>query len=158
MITVYTDGACKNNPGVGGYAAVMLFDNPEIGIKIIAGGEPHTTNSRMELMGVLKALSWIYSNYPLEKIHIYTDSQYVTNAINKGWLEKWIERDFRNIKNKDLWLLMYKYVCRINPTFTWVRGHNGNMYNEIADKIASDATFFQGVPMDYKPAKVKLAA
>lgn len=151
MIHVYTDGACKGNPGVGGFSAVLVFEGVQgEEIKIIAGGEPYTTNNRMEIRGVLEALSWIYKHYPNEEVTIYSDSQYITNAVGKGWLDKWIEKDFKNIKNKDLWLRMYKYICRINPTLVWVKGHDGDTYNELADKIASDATYFQGVPIDYK--------
>lgn len=150
MINVYPDGACKGNPGIGGYAAVMVFDNAENNIKIIAGGDPHSTNNRMEITAVLAALSWIYDNHPNEKITVYSDSQYTVRAITESWLEKWIDKDFKNIKNKDLWLRLYKYVCKLDVKFVWVRGHNGNNFNELADKIASDATYYQGVPVDYK--------
>ena len=150
MINVYPDGACKGNPGIGGYAAVIVFENTDDNIKIIAGGDPRSTNNRMEITAVLAALSWIYENCREEKVTVHSDSQYIVKAINDQWLEKWIDKDFKNIKNKDLWLKLYKYVCKLNVTFTWVKGHNGNSFNELADKIASDATYYQGIPVDYK--------
>lgn len=150
MINVYPDGACKGNPGIGGYAAVLVFENPENDVKIIAGGDPRSTNNRMEITAVLSALSWIYDNCPEEQISVYSDSQYIVRAVNELWLEKWIDKDFKNIKNKDLWLRLYKYICKLNVNFIWVKGHNGHTFNELADKIASDATYYQGVPVDYK--------
>lgn len=150
MISVYTDGACKNNPGIGGYAAVMVIDSSIKDVKVIAGGAPHTTNNRMELTGVLAALVWIYNNVPNEQVIVYSDSKYIVRAINEAWLERWIDKDFRNIKNQDLWLRLYKYICKLDVKFEWVKGHAGNTFNELADKIASDATYYQGVPVDYK--------
>ena len=150
MINVYPDGACKGNPGVGGYAALLIFENTNNDIKVIAGGDPHSTNNRMEITAVLAALSWIYDNCPTEQITIYSDSKYMVRAVNELWLEKWIDKDFKNIKNKDLWLRIYKYICKLDVKFVWVKGHNGHPFNELADKIASDATYYQGVPVDYK--------
>lgn len=150
MIQVYSDGACKGNPGIGGYASIMVFDNTNLNIKIIAGGDPKSTNNRMEITAVLTALSWIYDNHSNQEIIVYSDSQYMVRAINELWLEKWIDKDFNNIKNKDLWLRLYKYICKLNVKFVWIKGHDGNNFNELADKLATEACYFQGVPFDYK--------
>ena len=156
MINIYPDGACKGNPGIGGYAAIIVSDNIDDDIKIIAGGEPQSTNNRMEITAVLKALSWVYDNKPSELVIVHSDSQYLVRAINESWLEKWIDKDFKNIKNKDLWLKLYKYICKLNLEFKWVKGHDGHKFNELADNLASEACYFQGVPFDYKASKINI--
>jgi ribonuclease HI len=150
---VYTDGACKGNPGIGGYAAIILY--PDNKIKVIAGGEEYTTNNRMELMGVIKALEYIANTHESKQITLYTDSQYISRAINEGWLSKWLDHSFEKIKNKDLWLRIWKYVCMLNVEFIWVKGHANNQYNELADKFAQEACYFQGKAFDYLGAVPK---
>jgi len=148
---IFTDGACKNNPGAGGYAAVIIPDNYEETqqLTIISGGELKTTNNRMELTAVIKALEYCFNLTYIGEIIIYSDSQYVTRAINEEWLERWIDKHFKGIKNQDLWLKIWKYICKLNVRFEWIRGHSDITYNELADKLASEACFFQGEPFIY---------
>lgn len=138
-VTLYTDGSCLKNPGPGGWAAVLKHGEVT---KNISGGAPYTTNNKMELTAVLQGLYAL--RYPCE-VEVVTDSQYVTNAINKGWIENWAETKFSGRKNGNLWAQLYKLMKIHKITFTWVRGHNGHYYNEICDKLAqSEAKRYAG--------------
>ena len=142
-IQIYTDGACSNNPGPGGWAAIIIIKNK---ITEIHGFEDNTTNNRMELTASIKSLQFIKNNMQLDKvkrIDIYTDSAYVANAINQKWLKKWYLKDWMSktgtkIKNIDLWTQLYDLLqetnCNIN--FIKIKGHSGNLLNEEVDKIA----------------------
>lgn len=134
-VEIYTDGACSGNPGPGGYAAILKYQNKE---KEISGGEKSTTNNRMELLAVISALKSLKE--PCE-VDLYSDSQYVCNALTLGWAKKWKENNWmRNRKDKalnpELWdeLLSLCDIHKVNPI--WVRGHNGHEYNERCDKLA----------------------
>ena len=136
-INIYTDGACKGNPGPGGWAAILSFGSIE---KELSGGEPETTNNRMELLAVLNALSALKE--PCE-VTIYSDSQYFVDSVKLGRVYQWRMNGWKTSTKKlalsiDLWeqilVLLEKHVV----TPVWVKGHDGNLYNERCDKLASD--------------------
>lgn len=130
-VTLYSDGSSLGNPGPGGYGGILKFNSHE---KEFYGGEPHTTNNRMELRGVIEGLKLIKE--PCD-IKVISDSLYVINAIN-SWLKGWIKKDFKNIKNIDLWK-EYIEVSKFHKiTGVWVRGHNGHEENERCDRLAYD--------------------
>jgi len=135
MIKIYTDGACKGNPGVGGWGALILQDDKNIEL---FGGENETTNNRMELMAVIMALKEMS---PSEELIIYTDSTYVQKGISE-WIKNWKLNNWRSsnkkpVKNKDLWMQLDEasYARKIN--WQWVKGHAGNEGNEKADELAN---------------------
>lgn len=136
---IYTDGACSGNPGPGGYGIVIIQD--EI-IQEMGGYEKNTTNNRMELTAVIKALNVIYEKYGSSKIKLISDSTYVVNAIQKRWLNSWASRNYCKadgspIPNADLWRAFSDIYKKHNAVkFEWVRGHSGNKYNERCDRIA----------------------
>ena len=134
-VTIYTDGACSGNPGPGGYGAILMYGQHK---KELSGGDPNTTNNRMELMGVITALKAL--NRPCQ-VDLYTDSQYVVNAIEKGWAKKWQANGWmRNKKDKalnpDLWQSLLDLLEIHQVTFHWVKGHAGNPYNNRCDELA----------------------
>ena len=131
-ISVYTDGASSCNPGPGGCACVI---NDGKNVHSIVKGYRLTTNNRMEIMAILNALEYLKSDN--REINIYTDSQYVSNSYNQKWILKWERDNFRNKKNEDLWRRFIEYSRILNITITWIRGHNGNEYNELCDKLAT---------------------
>lgn len=148
---IYTDGACSGNPGPGGWA--YIFVKPDT-IEKASDGEANTTNNRMELTAVIKAMEKMYEHIwetVCENDYtIYSDSAYVINAINLGWLKKWEENGFRKkpkmepVKNKDLWETLYQLIEDINlydcsVKFEKVKGHAGNVYNEMVDALAVEA-------------------
>ena len=136
-VDIFTDGACRGNPGKGGWGAILLYQGKE---KELSGGEVETTNNRMELSAVIAALSALKE--PCE-VTLTTDSQYVVNAIEKGWLDSWQQKGWKKsdkspVLNVDLWQELVKLLDMHNVSFVWVRGHNGHAYNERCDKLATD--------------------
>lgn len=134
-VTIYTDGACSGNPGPGGWGAILMYGEHK---KEISGGEAQTTNNRMELTGVISALQQL--NRPCE-VDLYTDSQYVVNAIEKGWAIRWRSNGWmRNKKEKalnpDLWETLLSLLEVHQVTFHWVKGHADNPYNNRCDELA----------------------
>lgn len=134
-VSIYTDGACQGNPGPGGWGAILHFGEHE---KEISGGSRETTNNRMELTGVIQALKMLKE--PCE-VTLYSDSQYVCNALSKGWAKKWRENGWmRNKKepalNPELWEELLKLADVHRVTVVWIRGHNGHMENERCDRLA----------------------
>ena len=133
-VTVYTDGACSGNPGPGGWGAILKYGELT---KELSGGDPETTNNRMELTGVITALSALKE--PCE-VALYTDSQYIVNAINKGWLKSWISHGWKRktgpVKNPDLWQKLYELLQVHVVEFIWVKGHAENKYNNRCDELA----------------------
>lgn len=130
-IYLFSDGSCLKNPGHGGYGTILKYNDKE---KIISGGEEHTTNNRMELKGVIEGLKALKEPCFVE---IVSDSSYVVKAIN-GWLENWIKKDFKNVKNPHLW---HEYIKVSKPhkiKAIWVKGHAGHEENERCDKIAKE--------------------
>lgn len=134
-VRIHTDGACKGNPGPGGWGALLQFDGRE---KELCGGEPDTTNNRMELTAVIRALEAL--KRPCE-IDLYTDSQYVQKGISE-WIASWRRRgwktaDKKPVKNVDLWLELDRLAGAHRIRWHWVRGHAGHTENERADRLAN---------------------
>lgn len=135
-IEIYTDGACSGNPGRGGYGIVMKVPEKNYE-KRYAQGFRLTTNNRMELLAVITALEKLKSTD--NDIHIFTDSKYVSDAINQKWIFGWIKKGFKNVKNPDLWKRMVPLIKAHKTTFHWVKGHAGHLENEICDQLAVKA-------------------
>lgn len=134
MITIYTDGSSRGNPGPGGYGLVMKFKEHR---KEISQGYRKTTNNRMELLAIIVGLESIkVKNAPVK---IYSDSKYVIDSVTKGWLWGWIKKDFKGKKNKDLWLRFVDIYNQHRVSFQWVKGHAGIPENERCDQLAVDA-------------------
>ena len=136
--TIYTDGACSGNPGPGGWGAVIFDENNNQ--KNISGSNKNTTNNRMELSAAIMALEKIKTN---SEITIYTDSTYVKNGITE-WVLIWKENGWKNskkkpVKNKDLWVKLNNLCERNQVSWKWVKGHSTNKYNNLADKLATQA-------------------
>ncbi len=135
-VDIYTDGACRGNPGRGGWGAVLVYRGVE---KELSGGEPMTTNNRMELSAVIAALSALRE--PCE-ITLTSDSKYVVDAVTKGWARSWQSRgwvkpDKSPALNPDLWEKLLRLLDYHTVTFVWVKGHAGHPYNERCDKLAT---------------------
>jgi len=134
-ITIYSDGASRGNPGPGGYGVVLLSGTHR---KELSAGYKCTTNNRMELLGVIVGLEAI-KLIPAD-ITVISDSSYVVNAINKGWVFNWEKKpDFAKKANPDLWKRFLIIYRKHHITFKWVKGHAGNIYNEVCDKLAVEA-------------------
>ena len=133
-IKIYTDGSSRGNPGPGGWGVVMKFRGKE---KELSGGEKYTTNNRMELLAVIKALEAMKTDkYPLE---IYSDSSYVVDAVNKGWLFNWNKKpNMSGKKNPDLWERFLEVYEKYNVELIWVKGHAGHPENERCDALATN--------------------
>ncbi len=134
-VYIYTDGACSGNPGPGGYAGILMYNDKR---KIISGGEKLTTNNRMELIAVIKSLSALKENC---EVDLYTDSAYVCNAILQDWLTNWQLNNWKNsqkkqVLNQDLWLILIELLEKHKVTFHKVKGHSDNKYNNECDEIA----------------------
>ncbi len=136
-VEVFTDGACKGNPGPGGWGALLRMGHHE---KELSGSEPATTNNRMEMMAVIQALNALTE--PCQ-VRLHTDSRYVIDGITKwvhGWKKKgWINSSREPVRNADLWHELIEAELRHKVEWIWVRGHDGHVENERVDKLASDA-------------------
>ena len=137
IIKIYTDGSCLNNPGDGGWAAIINDDQE---ILKISGGEKNTTNNKMELMAPIGALKKIDKN---RKVEIYTDSKYVKLGITE-WIHKWRKNNWQtskkeNVKNKELWIELYELTKSFEINWIWVKAHAGNVLNEEVDLLAKKA-------------------
>ena len=130
-IYLYTDGASRGNPGPGGYGIVMRCGSYE---REFSGGFRCTTNNRMELLAVIEGLRKI--NWDRATVYVTSDSSYVVNAINKGWLQGWVRKGFRKVANPDLWRELMPLLDKHNVSFFWVHGHNGHPENERCDRLA----------------------
>lgn len=135
LVEIFTDGACSGNPGPGGYGAILRVGDH---IKEISGGEADTTNNRMELMGVISALSAL--KYPCDVV-LTTDSKYVVDSVTKGWAKGWkargwIKSDKKPALNVDLWERLLELLEIHNVKFVWVKGHAGHPENERCDELA----------------------
>lgn len=134
-IGIYTDGACSGNPGPGAWAYVYVTNDIS---HTCSGFEHETTNNRMEMMGAIKALKLLKEKHSMVTVH--TDSKYVKNGITQ-WIKNWIKNGWRtaagkDVKNKDLWMVLHSLCNYHTVTWQWVKGHNGNKYNEMADQVA----------------------
>ena len=136
QVEIYTDGACRGNPGRGGWGAILVFGGRE---KELSGGEKETTNNRMELTAAIAALSALRE--PCE-VTLTSDSRYVTDAVTKNWVYNWQKNGWRKgdrspALNADLWMQLLPLLERHRVRFVWVRGHNGHPYNERCDALAT---------------------
>ena len=136
-VEVYTDGACRGNPGKGGWGAILVYNGRE---KVLSGGEPETTNNRMELTAAISALSVLKEPC---KVTLYSDSKYLIDGITKGWAVSWRARGWKKADrspalNPDLWGEILRLIEIHDITFVWVKGHDGHSYNERCDKLATD--------------------
>lgn len=134
-ITIYTDGAARGNPGPGGYGIVLLSGPHR---KELSAGYRLTTNNRMELLAVIVALEAL--KIPGSKVTVYTDSKYVADAVEKGWLFSWVKKGFKNKKNPDLWKRFLELYKQHSVKFVWVKGHANNPLNERCDQLAVEAS------------------
>jgi len=146
-VTIYTDGSCLGNPGPGGWCAILTDQGRS---KEMVGGYRLTTNNRMELLAVIKALSALKRPCDVE---LWTDSQYVRNAIEKRWINSWQKNGWKNsqkkpVKNQDLWLQLLPLLAEHKVRFHWVRGHSGHRENERCDVLAKAAAQKPGLPAD----------
>ena len=132
-VIIYTDGAAKGNPGKGGYGTILISGNHE---KRLSQGYILTTNNRMELMAVIIGLEALNQKC---NVTIYSDSKYVVDSVEKGWIFGWEKKGFKSKKNPDLWKRFLKTYRNHNVKFQWVKGHAGNKYNEICDQLAVEA-------------------
>jgi ribonuclease HI len=143
-IKIYTDGSSRGNPGPGGYGVVMKFNDK---VKELSQGYIHTTNNRMELLAVIVALEAIkITKYDIE---VYSDSKYVVDSINKGWVFNWEKKtNFGGKKNEDLWRRYLNIHNNFNINFNWVKGHAGHEENERCDVLATTAALGGGLIKD----------
>ena len=132
-VQLYTDGACRGNPGRGGWGAILVYGKYE---KEMSGGERETTNNRMELTAAIEGLSALKEPC---RVTLYSDSKYLVDAYKEGWVYAWEKAAFRagKVKNPDLWQRMLSLTRMHEVEFVWVRGHNGHEYNERCDKLAT---------------------
>ncbi|HKK80849.1 MAG TPA: ribonuclease HI [Prolixibacteraceae bacterium] len=142
-ITIYTDGASSGNPGPGGYGVVLLSGKHR---KELAQGFERTTNNRMELLAVIVGLEALKTNNC--DVTIYTDSKYVADAVNKGWVFSWVKKHFKGKKNPDLWMRFLNVYKKHNVKFVWVKGHANIPGNERCDQLAVEASQKPGLPED----------
>lgn len=143
LIYVYTDGAAKGNPGPGGYGVVMK-SGPHY--RELSEGFRLTTNNRMELLAVIKGLEAIKTKG--SEVLVVSDSKYVVEAVEKGWLWNWIKIGFKNKKNKDLWIRFVNIYRQHKVRFQWIKGHNGHAENERCDQLAVAAAIQKDLLID----------
>ena len=134
QVTIYTDGACSGNPGPGGWGAILRYKDVE---REMSGGEAETTNNRMELLGVINGLSALKESCA---VALYSDSQYICNALNTGWLRDWKKRGWKRrdgeLKNAELWQELDALLGKHHVEAHWVKGHAENEYNNRCDALA----------------------
>ncbi|MDA3939676.1 MAG: ribonuclease HI [Spirochaetia bacterium] len=140
-IIIYTDGGCRGNPGPGGWAYILKVDSIE---KSRSGGDPYTTNNKMELTAVIRSLETVLKDSELSKkaIELHTDSQYVKNGIS-SWINNWIRNGWmtaakKPVKNKELWIELKEVSDKLNVTWKWVKGHAGDSLNETCDQMVNE--------------------
>lgn len=132
ILEIYTDGACSGNPGPGGWSAVILHDGKQ---EEVVGGEKQTTNNKMELLAAINGLKSI--THRDITVKMFTDSLYVKNGIT-NWINNWKLKDYKDVKNVELWKELDSLCQKFKIEWNWVKAHNGNKYNEIADKLARE--------------------
>ena len=137
QVTLYTDGACSGNPGAGGWGAVLLFGECK---KELSGSEAETTNNRMELLAVIVGLESIKAG---SKVNVYSDSAYVVNAFNQGWVENWKKNRWKNsagndVSNKELWFRLLAAMEKLQVEYIKVKGHSDNENNNRCDALARE--------------------
>jgi len=143
QITIYTDGAAKGNPGPGGYG-LILQSGPHY--KEVSDGFRLTTNNRMELLSVIIGLEMLKT--PDCEVTVYSDSKYVVDAVEKKWIDGWIKRGWKNVKNPDLWKRYLAIASQHKVRFKWIKGHNGHPMNERCDFLAVEASMGRNLQAD----------
>ncbi|GIV32712.1 MAG: ribonuclease H [Chitinophagales bacterium] len=133
-VEIYTDGAAQGNPGPGGYGVILKYGDK---VKKLAKGFRLTTNNRMELMAVIAGLEALKKN-GLD-VEVISDSRYVVDAVERGWLSDWVKKNFKNKKNRDLWERFLQASSKHRVKFKWIKGHNDHPYNEMCDRMAVEA-------------------
>jgi len=133
-VTIYTDGAASGNPGPGGYGVVLISGQHR---REISEGYNHTTNNRMELLAVIAGLEALKKSSC--SVVIYTDSRYVADAVDKGWVFQWESKNFKKKKNRDLWIRFLIVFRKHNVRILWIKGHADNEENNLCDKLAVEA-------------------
>ena len=141
-VIIYTDGSAKGNPGNGGFGVVLLHGAFQ---KEISQGYILTTNNRMELLAVITGLEALKRSC---EVMVYSDSKYVIDSVQKGWVFGWQKKDFKGKKNQDLWKRFLRIHQQHQVKFTWVKGHAGNKYNEVCDLLAVNAAESQNLISD----------
>jgi ribonuclease HI len=142
-VIVYTDGSSRGNPGPGGYGAILIWGNVK---KELSQGYKRTTNNRMELMAVIAALEALKKDNL--QVLIHSDSSYVVKAIEEGWLKNWIKINFKDKKNKDLWMRYHIISQKHRVKLKWVKGHADNPFNNRCDELATEAADGKGLIPD----------
>lgn len=137
-VAIYTDGACSGNPGPGGWATILVYGKHE---KELSGGEPLTTNNRMELTAAVQGLKAL--NTPC-RVRLFSDSAYLINAFNQGWLKKWQMNGWKTskqdpVENQDLWIELLNLSARHEVEWIWIKGHAEDEYNQRCDRLAVEA-------------------
>jgi ribonuclease HI len=143
LVTMYTDGAARGNPGPGGYGTVLLYKGHR---KELSAGYRLTTNNRMELLAVIVGLEALKRQNL--KVKVYSDSKYVVDAVSKGWIWNWEKKRFKNKKNPDLWMRYIQLHRKYNVEFTWVKGHANIPENERCDQLAVEASLQPNLQID----------
>ncbi len=148
-VQIFTDGSCLGNPGPGGWAAIVRLAGTAHE-KELSGGFAKTTNNRMEILAVLEGLRALTQTC---KVDIFSDSQYVCNAIQKKWLQSWLKNNWRKadkkpVKNQDLWEELYALLQQHQVKLHWIRGHQGHVENERCDVLAKNAAMQKNLPED----------
>ncbi len=143
VIEIYTDGSSRGNPGPGGYGVILRCGKYE---KELSGGFKVTTNNRMELLAVIKGLESI--KWQNANIVVYSDSAYVVNAVEKGWVFDWEKKGFKGKKNPDLWKRFLSVYRKHRVSFQWIKGHAGHPENERCDRLAVQSSFMPELPED----------
>lgn len=150
-IDIFTDGSCQpTNPNKGGYGAIIRYEDGYE--EELTRAFRFTTNNRMELLAVINSLEKIIFDHEGLSfdydIHVYSDSKYVVDAVNKNWLEKWSKKNWSNVKNPDLWKMFLNVYDELNPTMHWVKGHSGHIENERCDVMADKAALSGNYEID----------
>ena len=149
-VELYTDGACRGNPGPGGWGAILVYGKHE---KEMSGGEEATTNNRMELMAAIRGLEALREAC---RVTLYSDSRYLVDAVSQGWLASWRAHGWRRgreeLKNRDLWQRIDELLAHHEVELVWVKGHAGHDYNERCDALACAQADRFAPPFDPKPA------
>lgn len=142
-VLLYTDGACRGNPGNGGYGSILRFEDSrgEVHSKELSAGYRQTTNNRMELLAVIRGLEEL--KRPCD-VQVFTDSKYIVNAFEEGWVDNWLKNNWKRnkkeaVKNQDLWKRLLELMKLHKVEYQWVKGHNGHPENERCDELATAA-------------------
>lgn len=143
MITIYTDGASRGNPGPGGFATILVYNQLR---KEISEGFRKTTNNRMELLAVIKGLEALKKEG--SEVVVYSDSKYVVDAVEQGWIWGWVKKDFTGKKNADLWKRFIKVFKQHKVKLKWVKGHAGHSENERCDELAVKSALGSNLQID----------